>query len=172
MTQKSPTEQAEVEVYEHSQLGPSEMLAVQPTRLPQPIQEALRQRGYKLPDIQVRHAPFFWKVSWEELCTLDTDDPKVKASPLLAVVGVTAMPEAPQEFDDYRGMVRAEFWAEDGKPYAITHSYSYAATGELTPLSAWLLEVPPPFWARIGYVETRKTGRHVLRPLPLDIHTT
>lgn len=133
------------------------------------IIQALNQHGWKTADVKRRDVPYFWKVSWEELCNLHTQDPKVMASPVLAIVNVVAMPDAPQEFEAYQGMVRAEFFAEDGGAYAITHSYSYVETGELTPLSAWLTATPTPFWARIGYVETRKEGRHVVRPLPLDI---
>lgn len=135
---------------------------------PEAIQ-ALTDRGFTMADFVRREAPFHWKVGWEELCTLDTQDPKTKVSPVLAVTSVVSMPEAEQMYDDYHGIIRVEFFTESGQPLAVTHAYAYAATGELTPLSAWMTATPPPFLARIAYVETNKPGRHVVRPVPTEI---
>lgn len=153
----------------------SSRLPIQPTTV-SPItpamQKALIDRGYELPEVRTRQVPYHFKISWEDLCVMSTQDPKTMSSPLLAIVQVDAFPEAPQEFEDYIGFTRFEFYDENGAAWAATHAYAYAATGELTPLTAWLQETPPPFLARIGYVETRKVGRHVVRPLPIDIEVS
>lgn len=148
---------------------PAQQAKFLPDDLPVEMRASLAQHGWKLSDFKQRVVPHHWKISWEDLCTLITKDPKTLASPLLGITAVSAMPEAPVEFEGYRGMVRAEFFTEDGEAYYVSHAYAYADTGELTPLTEWLTKEPPPFWARIGYVETRKVGRHVVRPLPLDI---
>ena len=116
------------------------------------------------PDV-IHHA----KTTWDDLCYLSTRDRKTMASPIVVVTMVAPNPDAPPEYDAYRGMVRFEFTDEFGASKFATHAMMYAATGELLPLWAWMSVQQVPFLARFGYIETRNSERHVVKPLPLDI---
>lgn len=116
------------------------------------------------PDV-VHHA----KTTWEDLCTFGTRDRKTMVSPIIIITLVDANLDAPQEFKDYKGVVRFEFTTEFGATLFLTHAMTYADTGELTPLWAWLSAQQTPFLARLAYIETRNSERHVVRPVPRDI---
>lgn len=151
----------------------AQMLALfDPAKPPAEMGNILSSMGIELPAVNRPYVPHFWKVSWDELCTFQTRDPKVKASPIIAVTSVAELPDAPQVFETYVGMIRVEFVTEFGDTLAFTHSRAYAATGEFLPLTEWVKSQAVPFYCRIGYIETRKAERHVVRPLPLDIEVS
>lgn len=111
------------------------------------------------------------KIAWEDLCWQRTKDPKTMVSPIVIVTAMSSDMDAPAEFDGYKGMARVEFVQPDGQKLYITHAMTYAATGELLPLWAWLKGNELPFAMRFGYIETRRQERHVVRAMPLDIET-
>lgn len=137
--------------------------------VPAALAQALLRQGIAPSSVSVPDVVHHSKVTWEELCTLNTRDRKTRVSPIIVVTLVDANLDAPPEFPDYRGMVRFEFTTEFGTTQFATHAMSYADTGELTPLWAWLSLQETPFQARLAYIETRNAERHVIRPVPEDI---
>lgn len=129
----------------------------------------LSEQGIQPADVVIPVVPFFWKVSWDELCNLRTQDPKTMCSPIVCVRNFVEMPEQSGEFPDYSGMMRIEFTTQDKQDLFITTSMCYSATGEWLPLSGWVRTQVTPFLMRFGYIETRKVGRHVVRALPVNI---
>ena len=137
--------------------------------VPAAMQDALLRQGISPTVVDVPDVVHHVKVSWDDLCTLATRDRRTLVSPILVLTRIDANPDAPPEFESYRGMVRVEFTTEFGATLFITHAMTYAGTGELLPLWAWLKNQKPPCMARIAYVETRNSERHVVRPAPWDI---
>jgi hypothetical protein len=140
-----------------------------PFALPAEFVKALEESGVNTAAIAVPEVQHFEKIEWDELCYLATRDPKTAASPICIVHSVTEQPEATGDYDAYVGMIRIEFTTESMNNYAVTHSRCYADSGEFLPLTEWVRTQVPPFAMRFGYVETRKAGRHVVRPLPINI---
>lgn len=134
-----------------------------------PMQQVLSQLGIETREIERRVAPLFWKMGWEELCIQSTPNPKIKVSPVMTITKVNAFPEDTHTFDDYVGYVYCEAVTEEGETVSFSHAYAYRETGELLPLTAWLTEKPTPYLARIAYIETNKQGRHVVKPVPVDL---
>lgn len=132
-------------------------------------QQRLRQAGVDPALINRPIAPLFWKVDWETLCNLRTQDPKVMASEACVVVNMVEFPEDDGSFDDYIGYIRIEFVTEQGETMAVSHARCYRVDGTYTPLTEWVRAQTIPYALRFGYVATRKEGRHVVRPLPVDI---
>lgn len=134
------------------------------------VAQVLAQLNIEPEAITAPPAPLFWRMSWPELCNIPTKDPKVIVSPVLVVTRVNILPEIEQIFDDYRGLVYCEAVATpSGDTLSFSHAYTYAETGEVLPLSEWLTKQPPPFLARIAYIETNKAGRHVVKPVPAHL---
>lgn len=118
--------------------------------------------------VQAAAVPFFWKIGWPELCSIPTRDPKTTVSPVLVVVSRKEFPEA-KEFEDYVGFCRCEAITEENEYIAFTTSMYYADSGEALPLYEFLKMNPMPFALRVMRQETRKPGRFVIRPTPLDV---
>ena len=133
------------------------------------MEQALAAIGVKPADIRHAAPPMFWGVAWEDLCVIDTKDDKVKVSPILTVTKCNVMPEDTGAFKDYVGMVYCEAVTEEGEYISFTTSYAYKESGEMLPLAEWLTKQPPPFPLRIARIETRKPGRHVIRPISWDL---
>lgn len=137
--------------------------------MPVEFAQYLQSQDFDLSAVSIPRVPFYWKVTWEDLCVIRTKDAKVLVSPLCVVVNMYELPEAEAEFPDYRGMMRLEFVTEERQEQFITTSMCYAATGEYLPLVEWARNQRTPYLVRFGYIETRKVGRHVVRAMPKDI---
>lgn len=137
--------------------------------MPEALQEVLLRQGIAPTVVRAADVVHHSKVAWDELCYLNTRDRKTMASPVCVITRIEANPDAPPEFEGYRGMARVEFSTELGSTLFITHAMTYAATGENLPLWQWLKGQEPPVLARFGYIETRQAERHVVRILPHDI---
>lgn len=137
--------------------------------MPAVLAEALRRQGIAPSAVAVPDVVHHGKATWETLCTFSTRDRKTMVSPLCVVTLVDANIDAPPEFPGYKGVVRFEFTTEFGGTFFMTHAMTYADTGEYLPLWAWMKEQTPPFQVRFGYIETRNSERHVVRPVPEDI---
>lgn len=137
--------------------------------VPEELANVLLRQGIAPSAVGVPDIVYHAKVKWEDLCVLTTRDRRTLVSPILVITLIDANPDAPAEFQGYKGVVRFEFSSEVGAASFATHAMFYAATGESTPLWAWLKVQVPPFLARIAYVETRNAERHVVRPAPWDI---
>lgn len=122
----------------------------------------VKQEAYVIPQVDL-----FVKMEWEKLCTIPTRMPKTLVSPVMIVVRVDARPEEKGDFKDYVGFVYCEAVTEDLEQVSFTTSYAYAESGEMLPLTDYLMHHVPPFPLRIGYVETRKTDHHVVKPFPI-----
>lgn len=136
-----------------------------------PIGNMLREMGIDPSAVNVPVVSHHEKIAWEDLCCLDTKDRSTQVSDVVVVTLISANIDAPQEFPDYRGMARVEFITQMGERLFISHAMTYAATGELLPLWAWLDKQVLPFAMRFGRIETRKRNQYVIRPMPIDIET-
>lgn len=140
--------------------------------MPRTMLEALDKAGVNIAEVNVPHVAHYVKVDWEDLCSMDTRDPRTKASPILTVVRVDPQPNAEQRYPGYRGMVLVEFVTEFGDEQYVTHAMEYAETGEKLPLSAWLTQQQAPFICRFGRIETSKREQFIIRQLPWDIEVS
>lgn len=111
------------------------------------------------------------KITWEDLCQLNTRDRSTQVSDIVVVTLVSANLDMPQEFPDYKGMVRIEFVTQMGEKLFVSHAMTYSETGESTPLYGWVAQQTVPFAMRFGRIETRKRNQYVIRPMPIDIET-
>lgn len=135
------------------------------------IATTLREMGIDPSAVNVPVVTHHEKIAWADLCCLDTKDRSTQVSDVVVVTMVGANIDAPQEFPDYKGMVRVEFVTQMGEKLYVSHAMTYSATGEMTPLWGWLSNQQVPFAMRFGRIETRQRGQYVIRPMPIDIDT-
>lgn len=136
-----------------------------------PLADTLRAMGIDPAAVKVPEVAHHEKIAWEDLCVLNTKDRDTQVSDIVIVTMLGPNIDAPQEYPDYRGMVRVEFVTQLGEKLYVSHAMTYAATGELTPLWGWLSNQSVPFAMRFGRIETRKRNQYVIRAMPLDIET-
>lgn len=139
--------------------------------IPPSMVGALRQAGVDLEAITVPHVTHYAKVSWENLCALNTRDPRTKVSPTLVITEIDWQPDAPKQFADYAGVVLVKFIDEYGAEQYVSHAMTYSDSGEYLPLAAWLLSVKAPCMARFGRIETSKREQFIIRPMPVQMDT-